>query len=201
MTMQTTNSKKTPAVPKTTKSKPIDSAAVSVVLHGHEEAVDEMYEDYMEAREAEARLAKERAPVEAAATKFREEQEKKGTFTKNILLTSAGDHDACFTYKDAFANIDTSVEADLKRLLGANYDKLFTRERTVAVKKGAMAKLEALAKQHGFEDLIETDEFIAPVAEFRETRAGLRHQMTDEINKALDSVVKQTASKPSLTWK
>lgn len=202
------NAKKAPSIPNVApKAKPIQKDKVQpLVMIGFEKQVDLAYQKNIETKEAAKVIDLVRngfaadKGLDATATDFRAQHEADGHYTKTVLVKGTTVN-ACYTYKDSYSKIDVSVEGDLKKLLGTEYGNLFKREKSVGIKSGALEKIIELAKQHGFTDLLEEDEFLLPVDGFRETRADKRSAFTTEQNAAIDKVVVQVASKPTLTFK
>lgn len=189
------------SIPKTTKG-PVAKAGKQPhpVLDGHQKLVDVMAEKKADITAAEGVLATSRKDLDPIVTKYRESLERDGIFTKTVVVRGS-ETNASYTFKDSYAKIDVSVEKDLQKLLGDQYDRLFTKKKTVAVKNACMDKLRALAQQHGFLDLLEEDEFLLPVDDFRQARFEARDQLSSAQNKALDDVVKQVSATPSLSFK
>lgn len=201
------NAKKAPSVPNVVtapKAKPIQKGKVQpLILTGFEKQVDLAYKKNIEVKEAEKAVEMLRVGedgLDKRATDFRAKHEADGHFTKTVLVKGS-EANASYSFKDSYSKIDVSVEEDLKKLLGGEYGNLFTRRKDVSIKKGSLDKIIELAKQHGFTDLLEEDEYLLPVDEFREVRADKRAVFTTEQNDAIDKVVVQVASKPTLTFK
>jgi hypothetical protein len=201
------NAKKAPQVPAVTpKAKPIrKDVEPNLIVKGHEKEVDLIVQKTFESKEASKVIDQVRGNaakpgLDALATEFRSKHEADGEFTKTVIVAGTNQN-AVYTFKDSYAKIDTAVEPDLKRLLGNEYTELFQRVTSVSVKKGCEDRLLELARQHGFIDLLDPDEYICAVDGFREKRAEKRSALSTEQNNALDSVVSQTASKPTLNLK
>lgn len=173
-----------------------------VVLTGHEKVVDILAEKKSEIEAAGGVIEHSRLVLDPIVSKFRTGREAEGEFTKSIQVCGTKAN-ATYTFRDSFAKIDTSVESDLKKLLGTHYPELFDRKKVTTVKNddASMAKLRELAKVHGFLDLLEEDEFLQPVDDFRKRRYEKRTALTPEQNKALDDVVKQVEVRPALSFK
>lgn len=200
--------KKAPTVPSVApQAKPIQKDKVApLILNGFEAKVDLAFQKNAEMKQAEKIVGQIRngddkeVGIDKVATDFRQQQEADGHFTKTVIVKGSAAN-ATYTFKDAYQKIDVSVEGDLQRLLGGEYPNLFERKREISVKKGCYDKLLELAQKHGFTDLLEEDQFLLPVDEFREKRANKRSAFSTEQNKAIDEVVIQVASKPTLNFK
>jgi hypothetical protein len=197
-----TNKKAAPTVPQVQqKAKPLKkSARPQLILTGYEAKVDILVEKKQEIEAAAGVMETGREELDPLATEFRERHENDGLFSKNVIVKGTT-LNACYTFKDAYAKIDTAVEKDLQSLLGPIYPKLFKRVETGGIKDGCFTTLKALAEKYGFEDLLEEDKYLMPVDDFREKRAEERSSLSTEQNKALDEVVRQVSPKPSVSYK
>ena len=200
-------SKRTPEVKVPPAKKPTavptkNKKPAPVVLTGHEKVVDLLALKHSEIEAAQGVVAHTRTSLDPVVTKFRIGREAEGEFTKTIQVAGTKAN-ATYTFRDSYAKIDVSVEQNLKALLGPTYDKLFERKKTVSVKTddASMNRLRQLALVHGFMDLLEEDEFLVPVDDFRRQRFEMRGELTSAQNKALDDVVKQVSGKPALSFK
>lgn len=149
---------------------------------------------------AETAIENIREDLDKKVCNFRLGQEVEGMFTKTVQVLGHKAN-AVYTFKDSYARIDTSVEQDLKKLLGSHYDELFVRKHEVSVKPNCYGKLLELAKKHGFTDLLEEDEYLSPVEDFRRKRYEMRTELNRTQNRSLDDVVRQVQSRPSLSFK
>lgn len=184
------------SAPKVIKSK----KPAPVVLTGHEKLVDVLAEKKSEIEAAEGVIDHSRKDLDPLVTNFRASRENDGEFTKSVQVKGS-QVNAVYSFKESFKKINTSVEDELKRLLGQHYAELFDRKRAISIKEGSMEKLLLLAQKHGFVDLLEEDEYLIPADDFRRKRYEKRSVLTQDQNKILDDVVTQVANKPSLSFK
>lgn len=176
-------------------------------VEGHEEAVDRIVEIRRTVETLESEEALLRPPLEAAAKKARVKLESNVGKTIKSVVCKGNTQDVRFTWRNVYATVAIEHEPALQACLGPHFDTLFERsfnikfsDRSAAGRREAVKTLrKALGDQ--FDAIFEVAPEIAAKDELLEKRTVLKGVLTPEQNGALDAILEQIQSKPTLVTK
>jgi hypothetical protein len=119
------------------------------------------------------------------------EEKCKMDFTSSVKVPSTDDTFITMSGKSAYSKVDPTNESAIKSVVGANYDRWFTKESTVTLKdmsKEFLQKLIAFVGPEHFGEFFEVVQSISPTANFTEEKY---RTLTAEQRASLNDVVKQ----------
>lgn len=145
---------------------------------------------------AQATIADARVVLEAKAADLRREASYGGVLVSTIHVRGSN-RSLSFDFRNQVTQTSTVNESRMREDLGPLFEQLFTRNKTVKMKEGALDQVRALLGDR-FNDLFETVETVGPRPEFRETIHALRQQVDVDTASKLDNYEAGFCAKPAL---
>lgn len=148
------------------------------------------------------RVGQLKAKIIEQAHAERLEEEEAGRFYKTCIVKAGDDQgDVLVSWGDSYSAIDPSHEKVLRDAFTARYDDLFDSGLKIKLKPDVTLETVRTAmgkKMEQLEKLIEFKPHIKIQKNFMAERAGLRLKWGRELNRAIDVVVGQVQSAPSV---
>lgn len=133
------------------------------------------------------------------AREIRVNAEKGGVFAKTVIAHGT-EAPSRITWTNRFSAIDVACEAQLRELLGTNFDRLFDVSEWAKIREDSLPRLKALLGAE-FAALISTGPQISAKKSLMEARFALRPQYDEAQNDEIDDTLMGVQYKPSVTHK
>jgi hypothetical protein len=175
-----------------------------LVLNGHEDLATEI-RDRAQRIEILAKQQKEEGGKLIKVVKsFRMKAEIEGNFHKSVDVVCKTGKPVKVVFGDSYKEVDVKHEDTLQSALGKRYAEFFGRFVKVAARDDlTLARLKEVLgdKFDAFCGLVQVDEYLAPTKNFMENRAGIRPDLSAEMNEKIDNLIAQVQNAPAIKTK
>lgn len=168
-------------------------------LLGCEQIVDRARTLFETIESLETELNECNKEITERAREVRINAEKAGVFAKSVIAHGSL-APSRVTWTNRFSAVTVENEAQLRELLGSNFDRLFDVSEWVKIREGAVTRLKQLLGAE-FNALISTGPQIAAKKELMEARFAIRPQYDEGRNAEIDDTLVGIQYKPSMTHK
>jgi hypothetical protein len=178
--------------------KPAAAKKHSLDLHDSVDLVDTIVSNTDRLTAIQADIAEARAVLDEQVSSMRRLASYSGVLIGTVNVRGSN-RSVSYTFSNHLTRTSVTAEDKIRADLGEHYETLFTREKTVKVREGAMDTLRELLGDR-FNDLCEVTETIVPKPEFRQNVHEIRQTLdpTSPVREKLDTYEVSFTAKPSM---
>ena len=170
----------------------------SLDFHSETELVDSIINNTDRVNELTADIAEVRGILDEQVSAMRRIASYNGVLISTVNARGTN-RSVTYTFGTHVTRTAVTAEDKIREDLGEHYDVLFTREKTVKVREGAMDRLRELLGDK-FNDLCEVVENIVPKPEFRQNIHEIRQNLdpVSGMREKVDNYEVSFTAKPSM---